>query len=120
MIGRQWLNAAAVATWLVGGLFPLVRMVGGPFTVWPHGTWVVAFLTYGAALAATLFRRDGTAASRIGSPTLVAVQSVCGLLVNHLSAGYFGGTGVAVGLLVLAAAQIRSPTWSPRGGRGSG
>jgi signal transduction histidine kinase len=106
MIGRQWLNAAAVATWLVAGANPLLRLLDGPIALWPGGVWGIAFAAFGAAMAGCLFRAEhqhGGAQARVW---LIAVQAVSGVLVNYLSARFFGGTGVGIGLFVLVAAQL--------------
>ena len=108
MQGQKWLNVAAIATWLICGIYPIAAMAEAPLTLWPAGVWIAAFVVYGAALVAFLclpvipprrFMR--------GVPVmLAAVQSATGLFMNYLSSHHWGGTGVGAAMVVIVAAEI--------------
>jgi signal transduction histidine kinase len=104
----KWLNIAAVATWLVCGIYPVTAMAAEPFTIWPGGVWVVAFLVYGASLVAFLSLPLMTPGffGRHFPLLLAVIQSVTGLLMNYLSSTHWGGTGVGAAMLVIVAAEI--------------
>src|SRR5687767_8582941 len=103
MPGQKWLNVAAIATWLVCGIYPLTAMAGEPFALWPAGVWLAAFVVYGAALILFLCLPIMTPGSlgRYRPVLLAAVQSATGLLMNYISSHHWGGTGVGAAMLVI-------------------
>jgi signal transduction histidine kinase len=108
MSGQKWLNVAAIGTWLVCAIYPLTAMSGEPFTVWPAGVWITAFLAYGVALMAFLGLPVMTP-GRFGPHfpvALAGLQSVTGLLMNVISSHHWGGTGIGAAMLVIVAAEI--------------
>jgi hypothetical protein len=111
MSGQKWLNVAAIGTLLVCAIYPLTAMSGEPFTVWPAGVWITAFLAYGVALMAFLGLPVMTP-GRFGPHfpvALAGLQSVSGLLMNVISSHHWGGTGIgaafATGRAIAAAAR---------------
>jgi signal transduction histidine kinase len=108
MQDQKWLNIAAVATWLVCAIYPLTAIAAEPFTLWPAGAWLAAFLVYGAALIAFL-SLPWTTPGKFGRhlPTALALaQSATGLLMNYLSGNYWGGTGIGAAMVVIVAAEL--------------
>jgi signal transduction histidine kinase len=108
MENQKWLNAAAVATWLVCGIYPVTAMASQPFTWWPAGVWIAAFLVYGAALV-TFLRLPVMTPGAFGRHrplALALVQSATGLFMNYLSSHHWGGTGVGAAMVVIVAAEI--------------
>ena len=111
----QWFNAAALATWLACGLWPLSAVVTGQFTGTPALVYVVGFLAYGGMLVAIL-----TLPHRIHAPTaftlLLVATSITAIGLNSLTNNYLNGTGMGLGLLALVAASLpyfiaAAPTW---------
>lgn len=99
--GGKWLNLAGYATWLVGGLVPLVEMAAGDFTGRAALVFFAAFAVFGAGLVLFLecpsfIARRGTAARL----ALIVVQSVAGLVMVYLSEA-----GTTAATLVLVAAE---------------
>jgi signal transduction histidine kinase len=99
--GAKWLNLAGYATWLVGGLIPLVEVVSGDFGGWPAVVFFSAFAVFGVGLVLflecqSLFAHLG----RYGVRATIVVQSVAGLTMVYIS-----GTGTAAATLVLVAAE---------------
>ena len=107
MKGGRWLNVAAVGTWLVCGVYPATEITA-PLTWWPELAAIAAYLVYGVALILflSLPRWRPGACGRYFPLALLVTLSVTGLLVNFLSGVYLGGTGVALGLLVIVAAGL--------------
>jgi signal transduction histidine kinase len=108
------MNAAAIATWVVAGLSPLVQVLRGGFTGWPAAAYVAAFLLFGAALFGVLFRRASPRLRGTGV-ALAAVQSVAALVMLAL-AMRFSGSGNSSAALVIVAAELpyitrRSTAW---------
>jgi hypothetical protein len=103
----KWLNAAAVVTWLICGLPPIAAIAGGESTGWPAAIFIAAFALFGAALVASLYRRDKSFGRRnVPTPFLVFVQSITGLTMTYLGGTYLGGTGATSATLVIVAAQL--------------
>ncbi len=73
----RWLDAAAIATWLVCGLPPIVTMLQSPVEGWIAAVWGGAFVIYGAAMGMVLLvdRRAWPPAAG-----LIAVQSVSAIV----------------------------------------
>jgi signal transduction histidine kinase len=114
--GVKWMNLAAVVTWVVCGLSPIAQIARGTFTGWPAAAFVAAFLLFGAALAAVLYRpmrayRD----ARFGR-FFLAVQSLSALAMLAVSLQYARSGAVTAAALVIVAAELpylaRGPlTW---------
>ncbi len=105
--GGQWLNLAAIATWLVCGLPQLMAVAGGRPTGWPAAVFVAAYLVYGVALLLLLYlpeNRYVLYGCRL-APALLVVESACGLTVMYVGATYLNGTGATAALVVIVAAQ---------------
>lgn len=88
MRGRHWLNVAALATWLVCGVQPLLEITSGTFTGFPAAAWLGAFLVYGAALIVVLYRpyRSLRPAARLVVPLIAdALGTAEGTAKNHIS-----------------------------------
>lgn len=99
--GGKWLNLAGYATWLVGGLIPLVELSSGEFGGWPAVVFFTAFAIFGAGLVLFLECRPFFARlGRYASPATIAVQSLAGLTMVYIS-----GTGTAAATLVVVAAE---------------
>src|SRR6185503_9058706 len=54
MQNARWLNIAAVATWVLSGIYPLGILLDRPLTWWPSAAWLAAYLTNGAAMTLLL------------------------------------------------------------------
>ena len=77
MRGGQWLNVAALATWLICAVPQIVLILQGQFTGWPAILWMAAYALYGLAL--TLFLGLGGIRLRLGyyaPPALAAILMV--------------------------------------------
>ena len=105
--GGQWLNLAAIVTWLVCGLPQIVAVAGGRFAWWPSAVFVTAYAVYGAALVTLLYLPEGCVrGGRVVAVLLLAVEAVAGLAVIFTGGTYFGGTGATTALIVIVAAQL--------------
>ena len=105
--GFDWFYAAALATWVACGLWPIAAIVAGRFTGAPAVAYVVAFLVYGAALLTMLMLPQRRAHVPLAVPvTLAAVQSITAVFVNADTSIYLRGTGTGLGLLVIVAAEL--------------
>lgn len=102
--GGQWLNLAAIATWLVCGLPQLVAIAGGRATGSPAAIFVAAYLVYGIALLALLYLPENRY-GRLVAPALLMAESVCGLTVIYVGGTYLDGTGATAALIVIVSAQ---------------
>ena len=103
----DWFYAAALATWVACGLWPIASMFSGQFTGAPAVAYVVAFLLYGAALLAILVLPKRRAHVPFALPvTLAATQSITAVFINADTSIYLRGTGVGLGLLVIVAAEL--------------
>jgi signal transduction histidine kinase len=102
--GGQWLNLAAIATWLVCGLPQLVAIAGGRATGWPAAIFLAAYLVYGLALFALLYLPENRY-GRLVAPALLVAESVCGLAVIFVGGTYLSGTGATGALIVIVSAQ---------------
>jgi signal transduction histidine kinase len=101
----RWLNAAALATWLICGLPQLVAMAQGAFRGWPATVWIAAYLLYGAALV-LLLGLVGPLRGRYTPLLLVGVEIATALTVVILSLLYRHGTNSTPALLVIVAAML--------------
>jgi signal transduction histidine kinase len=99
------MNVAAIATWIVCGLSPLVLIARGEFTGWPAAAFVAAFVLFGGALLAVLFQ---PAASKrpIVSVAVVGMQSLTALAMLALTLRYTQGSGATSAALVIVAAEL--------------
>jgi signal transduction histidine kinase len=104
----RWLKVAAVATWVLSGIYPLGILVDRPLTWWPTAAWMAAYLLNGAAMTLFLMLPGMARGARPRYlPVLLALtQGATGLLVHYISGVHLDGTGVTVGLLVIVAAEI--------------
>jgi signal transduction histidine kinase len=103
----QWLNVAALATWLICGLPYLVAIVQGAFGDWPAMLWLVAFAVYGATLL-VLLGLVGIRLSRARYAPLVfiALEIAAALTVITLSLKHRYGANSTPALLVIVAAIL--------------
>jgi signal transduction histidine kinase len=108
MHNRRWLNIAAIATWVLSGIYPLGILLDRPLLWWPSAAWLAAYLVNGAAMTPLLMLpgRSCGAVPRSLPVLLALTQSATGLLVHYISGVHLDGTGVTVGLLVIVAAEI--------------
>jgi signal transduction histidine kinase len=107
MRGGQWLNVAALATWLVCAVPQLVVIAQGRYTGWSAIGWVAAYLLYGAALI--LFLRIGGIRRLLGyyAPlTLAALLIVTAIVVVMLPVVAGQSTNSTPALLVIVAACL--------------
>jgi signal transduction histidine kinase len=107
MRGGQWLNVAALVTWLICGLPQIVSIVQGGFAGWPAIVWLTAFFLYGAALI--LFVGLVRVHSLLGyyvPLVFLTVQIVAALVVVMLPVVERHGTNSTPALLVIIAAQL--------------
>ena len=113
--GGRWLNAAAIATWLVCGL-PLILDVASAGTLSRPGVVLLGALAlYGLALLAMLYLPSSADGNRRLPLLLVIGESVTGLGVIYVSGTYLGGTAATSALLVIVAAQlpyVLEPRWA--------
>jgi signal transduction histidine kinase len=99
--GGKWLNLAGYATWLVGGLIPLVELASGEFGGWPAAVFFTAFAVFGIGLVLFLeWQSLFVSVGRYGRPATIVVQSMAGLTMAYIS-----GTGTAAATLVVVAAE---------------
>ena len=106
-VGGHWLHIAAIGTWLVCGLPPIVEVIRGNAPFWPAATFVAALLVYGAALVALLYLpAPASRAGRAAHVGLAVVESLTGLTVIYVSAADLGGSAATAALLVIVAAQL--------------
>lgn len=107
MNAGRWVEAAAVVTWLVSGIYPASELTA-PLSLWPEVAGLAAYLLYGAALVTFLAlpRMTPGACGPWFPHLLLATLAVSGLLVNYISGAHLGGTGVALGLVVVVAAGL--------------
>jgi signal transduction histidine kinase len=104
--GGAWLNAAAIATWLVCGLPLLLDVARSGALTPPSAVFLAALLVYGAALLAMLYRPSRPGGGRGVPLCLVIVESVTALTVIYVSGTYLRGTAATSALLVIVAAQL--------------
>src|SRR5262245_36278719 len=103
----QWLNIAAVATWLICAVPQLVLIVEGRYSGWSAIVWLAAYLVYGAALV--LFLGFGGIRRRLGyfAPlTLAAILIVTAIIVIMLPVASGRSTNSTPALLVIVAACL--------------
>jgi signal transduction histidine kinase len=99
--GGRWLKLAGYATWLVGGLVPLVEMAAGDVTGPAAPVFLAAFAIFGAGLVT--FLECPSFLGRRGMATrlaLIVVQSVAALAMVYVS-----GNGTTAAVLVVVAAE---------------
>ena len=96
-----------MVTWLVSGVYPATQITV-PLSVWPEGVGIAAYLLYGVALVTFLAlpRLTPGACGPFFPQLLITTLSVTALLVNYISGVHLGGTGVALGLVVVVAAGL--------------
>lgn len=107
MRGGQWLNVAALATWLICAVPQIVLIVQGQFTGWPAILWMAAYALYGFALS--LFLGLGGIRSRLGyyaPPALAAILMVTAIAVVMLPVVSGHSTNSTPALLVIIAACL--------------
>jgi signal transduction histidine kinase len=114
--GLRWMNLAAVVTWVVCGLSPLVQIAAGAFTGWPAAGFVAAFVLFGAALAAVLRRPVRAYRHARTGRLFLAAQSLAALAMLALSMRHGRGGSATAAALVIVAAELpylaRGPlTW---------
>jgi signal transduction histidine kinase len=102
-----WLNAAAVVTWVVSGVYPAGVLIQRPFDIW-SAVWLVAYVVFGVAMGVflSLPRLTPGACGPYFPQLLALIQGVTALSVHTISGIYLGGTGVTIGLLVIVAGEI--------------
>jgi len=100
------MNVAAIGTWIVCGLSPLVLIARAEFTGWPAAAFVAAFVLFGGALLAILFQRPAAKRHAAMNAMLVAVQSLSALAMLALSIRYTQGSGATSAALVIVAAEL--------------
>jgi signal transduction histidine kinase len=107
MKNGRWVEVAAVVTWLVSGVYPATEITM-PLSLWPEGAAIAAYLLYGVALVTFLAlpRLTPGACGPLFPQLLLATLSATALLVNYISGVHLGGTGVALGLVVVVAAGL--------------
>jgi signal transduction histidine kinase len=104
----DWLSVAAIATWLVVGVWPLSEMVRGHFAYGGGAAYVASFLVYGAAMLWILFapRRQHQRWSEWTLIALAVIETVTAITMNVITVRYIHGSGAGVGLLVIIAAEL--------------
>jgi signal transduction histidine kinase len=114
MRAGQWLNVAALATWLICALPSMVGIAQGRFTGWPAAIWLGAYLLYGTALI--LFLGIGSIRPRLGyyAPmALAAVQMFTAPVVIMLPVVHGHSANSTLALLVIIAAGLPYVAPSP-------
>jgi signal transduction histidine kinase len=104
----KWLDTAAYGTWLIGGLIPAIDIARGRLAGWAAVGFIAAFAVFGAGLV--LFLECAPAVSRRGRRAwiaVIAVQSIAGLAMMHLSSS--GTAGAALIVVAAAAAYVLPP-----------
>jgi signal transduction histidine kinase len=104
--GIHWFRAAAIAMWLVCGLWPITAILDGQLTGTPAVVFLVAFSIYGASLIAILIVPYRVRVPLSVCVALALIESVSAIVVNVDTAWYLNGTGVGIGLVVIVAAQL--------------
>lgn len=114
----DWFNAAAIATWLVCGVWPFVQMASGVFAAQAALVYIACFVAYGAAMIAILLQpRRAKRLSQPAAVALVGVQSVAAMAINAITVRYLHGTGAGLALPVIVAAELpyvvaRAQAWT--------
>ena len=103
--GGRWAHAAAIATWMICALPPLVRFAEGTFGGWPAFGFVAAFAVYGLALVPVLFPPRRLTA-RLAYVLLIGIQTIAGLMMIAISGIYLRGSGATPATLVIVAADL--------------
>ncbi|HVQ14006.1 MAG TPA: hypothetical protein VMS40_10455, partial [Vicinamibacterales bacterium] len=112
----QWLNIAALATWLICAVPQLVVIAQGRFIGWPAIAWLAAYLVYGAALV--LFLGLGGIRPLLGyyAPlTLAAVlmATAIGVIMLPVVAGQSTNSTPALLVIVAACLPYLAPSENP-------
>lgn len=103
----NWLSVAAVATWLVVGVWPFSEMIRGRFAYGGGLAYTAAFAINGAAMLAILFvPRVSRFWTGMLPLTLTLVQSITAIAMNLITVRYIHGSGAGIGLLVIIAAEL--------------
>jgi signal transduction histidine kinase len=103
----QWLNVAALSTWLICAVPQLVAIGQGRYTGWSAIVWLATYVAYGAALV--VFLGLGGIRSRLGyyAPlTLAAVLIATAIVVIMLPVMAGHSTNSTPALLVIVAACL--------------
>ena len=103
--GGYWVHAAAIATWLICGLPPLVRFAEGTFGGWPALAFTAAFAVYGMALVPVLYPPRRLTARSV-YVILVGVQTIAGLVMIFVTGVHLRGSGATPATLVIVAAEL--------------
>jgi signal transduction histidine kinase len=112
----QWLNSAALATWLICAVPQLVAIAQGRFTGWPAIAWLAAYLVYGAALV--LFLGLGGIRPRLGYYAPLALAAVLmataiGVIMLPVVAGQSTNSTPALLVIVAACLPYLAPSENP-------
>jgi signal transduction histidine kinase len=112
----QWLNVAALATWLICAVPQLVMIAQGRYTGWSAIVWLVAYLVYGAALV--VFLGLGAIRPLLGyyAPlTLAAVlmATAIGVIMLPVVAGHSTNSTPALLVIVAACLPYLAPSENP-------
>ena len=107
---------AAIVTWLVCGLPPMVTMATATVPWWPAALFASAYLLFGMALVALLYLPEGCLpGGRVIPIALMVIESITGMAVIYIGGHYLGGTGATAAMIVIVAAQLPyvvSPPWA--------
>ena len=101
----RWAHAAAIATWLICALPPLVRFTEGTFGGWPAFGFAAAFVVFGLALVPVLYPPRRLTAGPVHL-LLVGIQTIAGLVMIAISGVYLRGSGATPATLVIVAAEL--------------
>ena len=94
----DWLTAAGLVTWVASGVPAALAIADGRLSGAPAIAWLIAFAVFGLAFCFVCF---GPAAGRTRQRTLVAIQSIAGIVMVSLTRD-----GISGAVLVVAAAQV--------------
>jgi signal transduction histidine kinase len=101
----RWAHAAAIATWMICALPPLVRFAEGTFGGLPASGFAAAFAIYGLALVPVLYPPRRLTARPV-YVLLVGIQTIAGLAMIAISGIYLRGSGATPATLVIIAAEL--------------
>jgi signal transduction histidine kinase len=103
---RRWLEAGAVATWLVCAIPGVAGTVSGELPPGPAAGFFFLYGVYGLAMIAVMYEPRCLAVTKRFCAALVAVQGLAGTALLLMSAVYLGGLGPLPALLVIPAAEL--------------
>jgi len=101
----HWTHAAAIATWMICALPPLVRFAEGTFGGWPAFGFAAAFAVYGLALVPVLYPPRRLTARPV-CVLLVGIQTIAGLAMIAITGVHLRGSGATPATLVIVAAEL--------------